>query len=271
MLPCDEQEQDRLDILHKVMMITRGGRLSNAPHRANARILDLGCGTGIWAIDMAHKYHEAFLVGVDLSAIQPDNAPSNCDFYAPFDFESPWSLGEESWDLIHIQLGAGSVISWPSLYRRVYAHLRPDSWFEQVDIEMLPQCDDRSTNGLALTRVYNCLRQAFALSNREIEHDPRRTIQGLQAAGFSEINHQSFGLPFNPRNPYSTQHEKTLSTWYNLAVFESLETLCLAAFTRVLGMTVEETKRLAAQARAEAYGTNMKIYNVLHNYIAWKA
>jgi ubiquinone/menaquinone biosynthesis C-methylase UbiE len=46
-----------MDIYHKIMEVARRGKLHEAPipvHSADPpRILDLGCGTGIWAIDMA--------------------------------------------------------------------------------------------------------------------------------------------------------------------------------------------------------------------------
>lgn len=46
--------QDRLDIYHKLFMVARRDQLHQAPMpRIEPRILDLGCGTGIWAIDMA--------------------------------------------------------------------------------------------------------------------------------------------------------------------------------------------------------------------------
>lgn len=46
-----------MDIYHKLFLVARKG-LHSAPVPPNAnwgppRILDLGCGTGIWAIDMA--------------------------------------------------------------------------------------------------------------------------------------------------------------------------------------------------------------------------
>jgi predicted TPR repeat methyltransferase len=46
MLPNDEEEQDQLDFLHyAILQVT--GRLTHVPHRIDARILDLSCGTGI--------------------------------------------------------------------------------------------------------------------------------------------------------------------------------------------------------------------------------
>jgi len=54
-----QSEKDRMDIYHKLFDVARRGQLHQAPISTTAssydppRILDLGCGTGIWAIDMA--------------------------------------------------------------------------------------------------------------------------------------------------------------------------------------------------------------------------
>jgi hypothetical protein len=58
MMPCDELEQDRLDMCHQLFLHARKGKNHKAPicfHPSNpdVRILDLGTGTGIWAMDMA--------------------------------------------------------------------------------------------------------------------------------------------------------------------------------------------------------------------------
>lgn len=53
--PCDEPEKDRMDIYHKLFAVARRDMLHHAPvpQHGESRILDLGTGTGIWAIDMA--------------------------------------------------------------------------------------------------------------------------------------------------------------------------------------------------------------------------
>lgn len=57
MFPCDEEEKNRLDIFHKLFSVMRKGKYFSAPlnisHGQRCNILDLGCGTGIWAIDTA--------------------------------------------------------------------------------------------------------------------------------------------------------------------------------------------------------------------------
>ena len=44
------------------------------------RVLDLGTGTGIWAIDVADEFPNAEVVANDLSPIQPSNVPVNVRF-----------------------------------------------------------------------------------------------------------------------------------------------------------------------------------------------
>jgi hypothetical protein len=48
--PNDEQESDRLDILHHIRLLQLGGNLHLAPlpKDFDGQILDLGAGTGIW-------------------------------------------------------------------------------------------------------------------------------------------------------------------------------------------------------------------------------
>ncbi len=51
MLPNDDREQDRLDILHHVYRLTLNGELCRTPLANPQKILDIGTGTGIWAIE----------------------------------------------------------------------------------------------------------------------------------------------------------------------------------------------------------------------------
>ena len=45
--------------------------------------------------------------------------PENVRFVIS-DFESQWTLGKDSFDLIHLRVGIGSVSSWPSLFRKAF-------------------------------------------------------------------------------------------------------------------------------------------------------
>lgn len=52
MFPNDDAEQERLDIIHHTYLLLLNGELHMAPIVPEpTRILDIGTGTGIWAID----------------------------------------------------------------------------------------------------------------------------------------------------------------------------------------------------------------------------
>ncbi|KAL1978285.1 hypothetical protein VTN31DRAFT_1144 [Thermomyces dupontii] len=267
--PCDEQEKDRLDLFHKVLTEARAGDgLLYSPLPPSPRILDLGCGTGFWAIDIANKYKDATVVGIDLSRIQPENRPPNCDFYAPKDFEAPWALGEDSWDLIHMQMGTGSVASWPSLYRRIYAHLRPGAWFEQVEIDFEPRVQNKSLTETAWYRWYMLLKEATEQTMRPIAHSVRQTMADLKATGFVEVDHQMVGLPLGTW--VSDVHEKEVGRWYSLALSESLETMSLAPFSRVLKWHPDQIRAFVREVKAETLSKDIQGFNLLHIYRARK-
>jgi ubiquinone/menaquinone biosynthesis C-methylase UbiE len=46
-------QNDQLDIAHHMFLILLNQKLHLAPIKEPKRILDLGCGTGIWCMDMA--------------------------------------------------------------------------------------------------------------------------------------------------------------------------------------------------------------------------
>jgi hypothetical protein len=48
--PNDEQELDRLALLHHIQSMILGGELHRAPVTSPQRILEIGTGTGIWYI-----------------------------------------------------------------------------------------------------------------------------------------------------------------------------------------------------------------------------
>ena len=61
--PNEAREQDYLDIQHHAFLILLGGELFLAPLPSNPQhILDVGTGTGIWAINAADKYPSASVI-----------------------------------------------------------------------------------------------------------------------------------------------------------------------------------------------------------------
>jgi cyclopropane fatty-acyl-phospholipid synthase-like methyltransferase len=134
-LPNDDREQDRMDMLHHVFLMCVGGALWRAPivndtGSSPKRILDLGCGTGLWCLEAADILTDALVEGVDLSPIQPTWVPPNCSFYVD-DFEEPWTYDSgKKFDYIHGRAMAACIADWPKLFTRIYENLEDGGYVE---------------------------------------------------------------------------------------------------------------------------------------------
>ncbi|HKD75626.1 MAG TPA: methyltransferase domain-containing protein, partial [Ktedonobacterales bacterium] len=75
-LPNDLGEAKRLDLQHYILrQILQSNTV--APISNPRRILDAGCGTGRWAIEIARQFPQAEVVGVDIVA--PERAYNDDD------------------------------------------------------------------------------------------------------------------------------------------------------------------------------------------------
>ena len=120
-MPNDDAEQERLSMQHRAMFLAAGGALVYAPVSERPQhILDLGTGNGIWAIDMADKYPEAQVVGVDLSPIQPTWVPPNVKFEID-DVEDDWTWPRDHFDIIYSQfMLAGSISNIRKYFQQAF-------------------------------------------------------------------------------------------------------------------------------------------------------
>ncbi|KAK4624293.1 Methyltransferase pytC [Fulvia fulva] len=116
--PNDERENDRLDLQHHLLRITYANRLFFSPLGKPKRCLDVGTGTGIWAIDFADEFPECEVLGIDLSPGQPTLVPPNVKFVVD-DAEDLW-LYDEKFDFVHVRLMSGCFSDWPNFIRQAY-------------------------------------------------------------------------------------------------------------------------------------------------------
>ncbi|KAK3493059.1 S-adenosyl-L-methionine-dependent methyltransferase [Neurospora hispaniola] len=113
-LPNDPPEQDREDLLHLLSLDLIYGRHFLSPIGDNLnKILDLGCGTGKWTVEIADKFPFAKVVGVDLSPIQPVLSPENVEWWVDDiedEEENFFETERNDYDLVHARYLLSTVV-----------------------------------------------------------------------------------------------------------------------------------------------------------------
>ncbi|KAJ5738063.1 S-adenosyl-L-methionine-dependent methyltransferase [Penicillium malachiteum] len=107
-----EDEFEEADMGQNIYGLLYKRQLFQSPTDSPNRVLDVGAGSGKWAMDMG-MYPDATVTGVDLSLIQPSWTPENVKFDID-DVNEEWNY-EEKFDLIHVQGMAGMIKDWAYL------------------------------------------------------------------------------------------------------------------------------------------------------------
>src|SRR6266498_2013818 len=111
---------DRNDFQHCKFTLLMNNKLHLAPIVPSPqKILDLGTGSGIWAIEFADKYPSAEVIGVDTAAVQPQDVPVNLQFEVD-DIENDWLWPKNTFDFIHVREVVLAIRNWPRLIRQAY-------------------------------------------------------------------------------------------------------------------------------------------------------
>lgn len=115
--PNDQMNSHYEKIFHHLMLLTLDDRLYLAPLSSPKHVIDLGTGTGRWAIDFADHVEDAEVLGVDLSIVEDTSHP-NLRFIVD-DICSEWTHNIK-FDFVHSRALYGSIADWPSLYKQCF-------------------------------------------------------------------------------------------------------------------------------------------------------
>ncbi|KAF9878365.1 methyltransferase domain-containing protein [Colletotrichum karsti] len=126
---------------HHLWQLTWDGELCMCPKKNGAnRVLDIGTGTGIWAMDYAEEHPEAKVIGVDLTPIQSGynmnlatSVPSNCVFEID-DVEKEWTWSAP-FDFVFLRHMNSSFASWEKVIAQAYSRFKDllvNAGFEEV-------------------------------------------------------------------------------------------------------------------------------------------
>ncbi|KAK6345662.1 hypothetical protein TWF718_007571 [Orbilia javanica] len=266
-LPNDEAENDRLDLNHHVLCLIQHGKLHAAPLDEPQKILDVGTGTGIWAIEMADLYPTAHVVGNDLSPIQPRWVPPNLTFEVD-DVEKEWTHKPNSFDFVYVRYMVGSIKDWPRLLKQSFETVKPGGYVELLEPDSTLRCDDGSLPEDSALAQWGKLFTGGARGIGAPFDDTPNFSGYLRDAGFVDIKREIFKLPNSPwaKDP----HMKEVGGYQMAAFIEGLEALSLFLFTTVHGMSVPEIDILLAQVRKDMKNKAIHTYFNLYRYVARK-
>jgi ubiquinone/menaquinone biosynthesis C-methylase UbiE len=128
-------------------MITEGmhGIFSERSDLENIHaILDVGCGPGGWALDVAHTYPDRRIVGIDIGAAMVTYAQarataqrlSNVTFLVMNALE-PFDFAEGTFDLVNVRAAVSWVLrkQWPTFLQHCFSVLRPGGILRLTEAE----------------------------------------------------------------------------------------------------------------------------------------
>ncbi|OCF45105.1 hypothetical protein I317_00906 [Kwoniella heveanensis CBS 569] len=138
-LPNDEQELQRLEYQHRAIKAGQKGINYLGPMPGNLgegmRALDVGCGTGIWAIEMAQEFPHVEWVATDLTPIQRDSdLPDNLHFVQN-DITQGLPFPDASFDLVHARLLVMGIRNWKFIIEEVLRVLKPGGMLYHVECD----------------------------------------------------------------------------------------------------------------------------------------
>ncbi|WP_126597187.1 class I SAM-dependent methyltransferase [Dictyobacter aurantiacus] len=138
MLPKDFREVNRLDFQHYLLRQAMSGNYL-APLEQPSTILDVGCGTGRWMLEMAQQFPQAQVTGVDISPLSGSTIvfPPNCHFQQ-CDITRGLPFLPRSFDYVHQRflVFALPLHLWPAVIRDLKRVTRPGQWIELTDADL---------------------------------------------------------------------------------------------------------------------------------------
>jgi ubiquinone/menaquinone biosynthesis C-methylase UbiE len=255
----DEAQNESLDIIHHVLTLLLDGNLFRAPIPDDVqKVVDVGTGTGIWAIDFADKYPGATVIGTEVSPIQPSWVPPNVEFQID-DCTQEWTFEENTIDFVHMRWLFGSIKDWPALYREAFRCIKPGGWLESHEASVVFRSDDGSVHEKTAMAQFSKLfvdgGNKMGQSMTIVEDGVQRT--SIEAAGFTNIQEENFKSPFGswPKDP----RQKEIGTYQRFATELDTEgsMLMVAALS---GWSKEEVRVYLAHLRREWRNPNIHAY-----------
>ncbi|CAG8975446.1 hypothetical protein HYALB_00004760 [Hymenoscyphus albidus] len=235
--PNEDSEQER-EVMKHTMVMNLCQRHHFAPIGPNPNnILDMGTGTGVWAIEMGDLYPSSNVLGVDLSPIQSEWVPPNVQFMVD-DVEDTWLKPENYYDYVHARHTVMAIKDWPKLMKNVFDHVKPGGWFELQEVHHYPYSSDNSIPADNLVAQYWSF-VIEALSNLGVDFNATLLLEKMmREAGFVNVSTTLFHVPIGqwPRNKVL----KSVGLYWQRILIDGLQPIAMGPLTRGLGWSRDQ-------------------------------
>ncbi|RGP81441.1 hypothetical protein FLONG3_586 [Fusarium longipes] len=219
----DERQSELLDLNHHCLTLGIGGKLHLAPIDPSkiTKALDIGTGTGIWAIEIE-------------------------------DCTQEWTFAPDSADYIHIRWLVGAIPDWYRFFSEAYKTCKPGGWVESFEPSGIITSDDGTVKensaldqwGKIFIEGGKKLGMSFTVYEDELQ------LKAMEAAGFVDIQQFEYKSPIGgwPKDPAT----KELGQFSKLAFLADPEGFVLFV-ANTIGWTEQEIQVYLAHARKEIH------------------
>ncbi|CEP07475.1 hypothetical protein [Parasitella parasitica] len=184
MLPCDDDESDRLMTMHYILKATFHGNfaapvyslLENPNHKT--KVLDIGCGSGTWILELATEFPNTEFYGIDNCPLFPNHIKPNNSHFRLHNVLEGLPYHDSEFDYVHMRMMIYyfSPEELSQLLTEISRIMKPGGYFEITDTSYT-------------------VRHAGPVSNKAINSDLKQILHSR--------NHS---LSFNSLHESSTNH-----------------------------------------------------------------
>jgi ubiquinone/menaquinone biosynthesis C-methylase UbiE len=221
-------------------------------------ILDIACGPGGWALNVAHAYPHARVTGVDISQTLIRYAKAQAQVqglhnahFKVMDVLKPLDFEDHSFDLVNARLlyGFMPTRAWPGLLLECMRILTPGG------LICLTECETGITNGPISERLNALFLQAMQRAGMLFSPDARHVgitpmLAGLlRDAGFKAIHQRAEVLDYSAGTPIHEAFCQTIMIGSKL----------IQPFVVKMGVTTQqEVEQLYQQCLQEVYADEFR-------------
>lgn len=201
------EEMQRLDIQGRLFTSAMGGLLPERPDFADIkRVLDLACGSGEWALEVAATHPNIEVVGVDKAPrmIEFAHARASADRltnarFRVMDITEPLPFPDKSFDLLNARLLQGfmATTTWAPLLQECQRIVRPGGLMRITENER------HLTSSPAWEEMMTLMMRAMRIAGKGFSPDGlhlgmffmQRRL--LEEAGFVQIQERAYTINFS--------------------------------------------------------------------------